>query len=293
MMLVHKNERQTNRLINHLSNDFDIFVHIDKRCSLKINKSKNVFIFKKYKTYWGSFNQIIATLYLLRKAFEKGYDRYLLISGQDLPLKTNEEIKNFFQNNIFEYVDINKIPNSDGWPNMNRLTAFNLDNRIHGMNINYRIIKIFYRLEDKIINKIFSIISKYFPRKLDYDFCGGANWTNYTHNCVRKILNYLENDKKYIKRYLWTSCADEIFYQTIIAKLDGLKIENNYLRYIDWESGPEYPKILREEDYEKIIVSKALFARKFDENVDKYIIEKIYKKIGEIEKVALGTCHLN
>jgi hypothetical protein len=96
-----------------------------------------------------------------------------------------------------------------------------------------------------------------------------------------KIFNYLENDKKYINRYLWTSCADEIFYQTIIAKLDCLEIENNCLRYIDFESGPEYPKILRDEDYEKIIDSKALFGRKFDENVDKNIIEKIYNKIGE------------
>lgn len=63
--------------------------------------------------------------------------------------------------------------------------------------------------------------------------------------------------------------------------MDNLKIENNCLRYIDWENGPEYPKILREEDYEKIIDSKALFGRKFDENVDKNIIDKIYKKIEE------------
>jgi hypothetical protein len=128
MMLVHNNERQTQRLINHLSNDFDIYVHIDKRCYLKINESENTFVYKKYKTYHGSFNQIIATLFLLRKAFEKGYDRYLLISGQDLPLKTNKEIKNFFQNNNSEYIDIKKIPDPDGWPDLGRLTAFNLNN---------------------------------------------------------------------------------------------------------------------------------------------------------------------
>ena len=280
-MLVHNNERQVQRLINHLSNDFNIYVHIDKRCNLKINISENVFIYKKYKTYHGSFNQIIATLYLLRKAFEKGYDRYLLISGQDLPLKTNKEINYFFQNNNYEYIDINKIPRPDGWPNLSRLTEFHLNNIFRGISYNNKIINLFYRFRNKFLNKILKIINKYFQRKLEYDFYGGANWTNYTHNCVKKIFNYLGNDRKYIKRYLWTSCADEIFYQTIIAKLDGLNIENNYLRYIDWENGPEYPKILREEDYEKIIDSKALFGRKFDENVDKNIIEKIYNKIGE------------
>lgn len=97
MMLVHNNERQVQRLINYLSNDFDKYVHIDKRCSLKINESENVFVFMKYKTYWGSFNLVIATLFLLRKAFKKGYERYILISGQDLPIKTNYEIINFFK----------------------------------------------------------------------------------------------------------------------------------------------------------------------------------------------------
>ena len=69
MMTVHKNDEQVNRLINHLSKDFDIFVHIDQRSSLKIRESGNVFVYKKHKVYWGSFNQIIATLYLLKKAF--------------------------------------------------------------------------------------------------------------------------------------------------------------------------------------------------------------------------------
>ena len=89
----------------------------------------------------------------------------------------------------------------------------------------------------------------------------------------KKIFEYLEKDKSYIPRYKWTRCADEIFYQTIIAKIEGLNIENNYLRYVDWQSGPEYPKILRNEDYEKIILANALFARKFDEEVDKNIVK--------------------
>jgi hypothetical protein len=97
MMLVHKNENQVNRLINHLSKGFDVYIHIDKRSSLKIYTQENIFVYKKYKTYWGSFNQIIATLYLLKKAHRKKYDRYILISGQELPIKTNTEIKIFFR----------------------------------------------------------------------------------------------------------------------------------------------------------------------------------------------------
>jgi len=274
MMLVHKNEHQAQRLINHLSQDFDVFVHIDKRSKLNIVERENVFIYKKYRAYWGSFNQIIATLYLLEKAFQKGYDRYLLISAQDLPIKTNEEIKYFFEKNDKEYLDIGKIPRSDGWPNMSRLTAYNLNDLYRGIGG-----KAVQKFLLKIPRKILRFLNKKVKRTLNYDFYGGSNWTNFTHNCVKKIFEYLEKDKQYIPRYKWTSCADEIFYQTIITNIEGLKIENNCLRYVDWQSGPEYPKTLRSEDYAKIILANALFARKFDEEVDKDIIDKIYQKI--------------
>jgi hypothetical protein len=108
-----------------------------------------------------------------------------------------------------------------------RLRAYYLDNK-------YDENKMIHRLA----RKLFNIINKYFPLKLEYDFYAGLQWTNYTHNCVKNII-----------RYLWTSCADEIFFQTIIAKLDGLKTENNPLRYIDWKNSR--PKILREKVMKK------------------------------------------
>jgi hypothetical protein len=270
-MLVHKNEQQTQRLINHLAKDFDIFVHIDKCSKIKILESNNVFIYKKYKTYWGSFNQIIATLFLLKKAYKKQYERYILISGQDLPLMANDKIKNFFMNNDNEYIEIFKIPRNDGHhpnPLVERMIYF------HGL----KKWNIILRLRRKL-NHI--RCKGDLCRDVDYIFYGGSNWTNYTYNCVKKIFEYLDKDKKYIKRYRWTRCGDEIFYQTIIGRIKGINIVNHCLRYVDWETGPEHPRTLREEDYEKIIGSKALFGRKFDENIDKDIIENIYKRIGE------------
>jgi hypothetical protein len=192
-----------------------------------------------------------------------------LISGQDLPIKTNEEIKSFFEHNNNEYIEIFKIPRKDGRrpnPTIDKMTMYHL-----------RKWNIIMRLRRKICH----ILGKDGIRNAEYVFYGGSNWTNYTHNCAGKILGYLNSDKKYIKRYKWTTCADEIFYQTIIHQIKGLNIEQNCLRYVDWEIGPEYPRILQINDYEKIMRSKNLFARKFDETVDKEIINKIYKVISE------------
>jgi hypothetical protein len=275
MMTVHKNEEQVNRLINHLSKEFDIFVHIDKRSSLKIRETDNVFVYKKYKVYWGSFNQIMATLFLSKKAFEKGYDRYILISGQDLPIKTNEEILDFFNNNEKEYISGQKLPIASLSENggLDRMTRYWVNHRGRGKFL-------INRLYDKCECRLFNILSRKRPRPIDYEFHKGTNWTNFTHKCVGKTIEYLYKNPQYIKRFKWTHCADEIFYHTIINLLEGLEVENENLRYVNWTDGPEYPKTLRIEDYEKIMRdNKKLFARKFDANIDQEIIEMIYKEI--------------
>jgi len=268
MMLIHRDTEQERRLINHLSKDFDVYVHIDKRTSVEIENAEGVFVYKKYKTYWGSFNQIMATLFLLKKAFENRYERYILISGQDLPITTNEKIKMFFENNNKEYLGFVKIPNPVGWPDLDRIIGYQI-NCFNRKSLLFKILK----------KTVSSVTEKIMPRKLDYDFYGGSSWTNYTDGCVKKILEYLENNPAYIKRFKWTYCADEIFYHTIINQLDGIELVNATLRYADWSDSSERPKTLKKEDYEKIMSSDRLFARKFDLNVDNDIIEMIYKDI--------------
>lgn len=273
IMSVHKNSEQANRLVNHLSKDFDVYVHIDKRCSVKIENAENIFVYQEYKTYWGSFNFTMATLFLLKKAYLKGYSRYLLISGQDLPIKTNKEIIAFFDGNNTEYIEyynygvhINKL--------LDRVTKYYPNFRWYG-NKNL-LLKILFKFE----RIIFEIVSMIKPRPIDYEFHKGTNWVNFTHKCVSEIFEYLEKNPKYIKRFKWSYVSDEIFFHTLLKQLDEGKLEIMYdsLRYIDWDD-PSPPKVLRKEDYEKIINSDKLFARKFDMAIDKDIIDMIYDRI--------------
>jgi hypothetical protein len=273
-MLIHKDDEQTFRLIKHLSNDFDVYVHIDRKSSVNLEKysMQNVFAMKKYKVYWGGYSQILAVHYLLKKAFEKRYDRYILISGQDLPIKSNKQIKDFFKDNKAEYIDIGKRVNEDeNQEIMERLTKY-WPNWFHrGKNM---ALKMLFRLQYSLY-MIYSILR---PRPVDYEFYKGANWFNITHTCVEQILHYLESNPKYLSRYKWTHCADELFYQTIILQLNGIEIVNDCLRYIDWNS-IEFPKILRREDFLKIMNSNNLFARKFDVNSDDKVIDMIFEKV--------------
>lgn len=65
--------------------------------------------------------------------------------------------------------------------------------------------------------------------------------------------------------------ADTIYYDKYGNTTD--------LRYVDWSEGEDHPKILDESDYEKIMTSGKLFARKFDEEKSRIIIEKLYSGV--------------
>jgi len=79
-------------------------------------------------------------------------------------------------------------------------------------------------------------------------------------------------------------CGDELFLQTVARNSEfAEKICNpNTMRsvpdtrHIDWERGSNNnPYVFREADYEELMKSKALFARKFDLNIDQKIVEKL------------------
>ena len=51
------------------------------------------------------------------------------------------------------------------------------------------------------------------------------------------------------------------------------------VRYIDWTTGPNYPRILNEDDFLKIKESNCIFARKFDENMNFDNYRKVFIKL--------------
>ena len=116
------------------------------------------------------------------------------------------------------------------------------------------------------------------------NFQKGANWFSITDNFVKYVLSkeeWIQNIFKY------TSCCDEIFLQTLIINskfqenLYDKKFDDNHItsvkRYIDWNRGGPY--VFRKEDFNDLINSEALFARKFDLNVDREIVDMIFEKL--------------
>lgn len=70
-----------------------------------------------------------------------------------------------------------------------------------------------------------------------------------------------------------------MFVQTL-ANISPSKdnIVNDNVRYIDWKRGGLYTFTI--DDYDELIQNEKLFARKFGENVDMEIVNKLYEYVS-------------
>ena len=269
LILAHKNLIQLNALINKLDNNFNIYIHIDHKSNMKpedIVPSSRHKIIKRYPIYWGSYNIVLATYDLMKSAYLDNNDYYLLISGQDFPIKSNRYIINFIDNNKYnDFIEHEKLPRKDWHDGGLERVLYFWENRD----------------ERSLLSFILRHIRKYqrsislFQRKMDCIFYGGSNWFNLSRSTMQKVIEYVDNNY-YMERFKYTRISDEIWLQTLlISKLRMTSLINDSLRYIDWNSGPEYPRILRSSDINMINNSSALFARKFDWEVDPGIIHTL------------------
>ena len=114
----------------------------------------------------------------------------------------------------------------------------------------------------------------------------------YEKNLEKKEINmqkYLSKRDYIEDRFLFTKSGDEFFVQTLVynspfkERLYNQDFNNNYLgcmRLVDWKRGAPYT--WRITDYDDIINSEYLFARKFNFKIDKEIIYTIYHYIKEL-----------
>lgn len=249
----------------------DIFIHMDSKntdyqpetveCRMKYAK---VFHAKRHSVVWGGVSQVKAELVLLKTAVAHGpYQHYHLISGVDLPIQTQEDIRAFFEANPdVEFVHFDPHP----------FSPFN-DERVY-----YR--HFFQNIDLRrhpvlgVINGILLSGQKLLKikRNQDVHFTKGSNW----FSCTDGFARYLLTKEEWVLQVL-----DEFFVQTLIAQSPYQdKIYqgpgDTSARAIDWDRGN--PWVWKYADLEQLKASPCMFARKFD-------IEKEPELVHEIERL--------
>lgn len=246
----------------------DIYIHIDKKVeeipSITTEYS-NLYILKdRIDARWGDYSLVEVELSLLEEACKNGnYDYYHLISGADLPIKSQDYIHDFCAvHNGKEFIGFADVSESEiAWRSQHYfIFPRNFKSKsaiIRGFRKSFLKIQdiIRYRRNDRIIKK-------------------GSQWCSVTHDFVRCVL---ENTEKIYTMFHNTYCPDEMFIQTLCWNSDfrnrvfDMSDEfSGCRRFIKWNNGELKP--ISVDDIPAMLESEAWFARKFS-SLDNSLME--------------------
>lgn len=285
--MAHKNFSQLLYLLKMLDyKDNDIYIHVDARANFdttplySVCKNSNIYFINRLKVNWGTYNMIQVEINLLKAAISKyKYSYYHLLTGQDLPIKSHDYINNFFEKKQgLEFISFDKYINQE---DIDRIELFHPIVGRHGKD------KTFLENSKYICDKLFCKFQKTFKLYRDLQFLEikkGPVYFSITDKLAKQIV---QNEKHFQSIYKYTFCADEIFLQTYVYnscwKEHLYKASNDFnasnMRLIDWDRGTPYTWTIG--DTKTLDESNMLFARKFDINVDKAIIEYVYERYSK------------
>lgn len=283
LILTHNQVELVYRQINALYHpDHHFFIHTDKKYKLDIkdeyaNLKRVHFTANRIRVNWGGLNVVRATLNLIQDALDTGidFDYFILMSDHCFPIEPSYGIHGFLEkNNGFSFIEIRPLPDEklkqmghqeSGLEKFNypfffdQLAFIPKDNFAVGHKI-YNPKKLVFRCLTRLLRRI-GYKRKTPPRLVP---CFGSQWWVLHKNAIRYVMNYLEQNPGALNFFKYAWAPDELFFHTILytSPLAG-KIKSISLWYIDWSAnGP--PKTLDCDDFNVLIESKALLARKFD-----------------------------
>ena len=308
LIMAHKNKEQLIRLIRSLAcPDFDIFVHPDSHWKLSKKDlfdiktcAVNVTVAKKRihgeLDNW-SLVQIALNLIDCAMGTGKNYSYFLLLSGQDYPIKSREYILSFLK----EHYPLPMI-HCESYDDEYRVRSkfmlvrwMNNTEAVHkkmkpGIMRKLRVLP--YVIAEKLENKFYG--SPYERlKKYNLELYGGSAWWILPAGVIDYIDKVRKEQPLLIKEYKRTHTPEETFFQTMAMNspyADRLKnapdIYDNAERgdmpcmtYANFITPTKpfrgHPHIITTEDFNRIMAKKALFARKFDVNVDETVLDMI------------------
>lgn len=286
LIIAHNDIDLLQVLVNMLDDERnDIYLHPDKKWTnfdaskLRTDRAKLEVLSNRIKGYWGHISLVQIEYALFRKAYESGveYAYCHLISGADLPIKSQDYIHTFFRNK-------GSLPFISYWRHSDdvfyKVSRYAFGMKYEKMPLSYRRISwLLSSFRRRLADMLFQLFG---PREDSDTFCKGSQWISLPTESVRLLL---ENEALVIKRLTYTRCPDEIFAQTILHRhyfapqgIDPYQLDD--LRFVNWKSSENSPDYFTMEQWDEIVASPALFARKFSTSVDAEIIERIHKTFG-------------
>ena len=276
-LLIAHNEPAVLQVLLRLLDDprNDIFLHVDKRAhslyaaveKLQLQHATLHLLTSRMEVYWGDISQVEVEYRLFEEAFVHGpYAYYHLMSGVDLPIKTQDEIHAFFNRHagkefVGYWLDANHKRDV-----MRKVCRYHLYTKYSKGGPRWK------HNGCALIRNTSLALQKVLPlrRNRHLEFRKGYNWVSITNDFCAYLL---QRKEEVFRRFKHTLCPDEIFLHTVLWNSPFKDAVFSYddpsygsMRAIDWKRGKHgNPYVWREEDVDALMASPCMFARKFSE----------------------------
>ena len=277
------------QMLNSLLRSIDdarniIFVHADRKWKAfdplsaqeAVSRAELHILPERIRVTWGGASQIETELALLEAAVQRGEWSYChLLSGQDICLKTQDEIHAFFDAHDEEFLTFC----GEDWNEraQERVRYYYPESGANKP-------KILLARVGKAVQKLLHVDRR---RHDGVQWVGGSNWASLTFDFAAFLLSH---KNKILQRMKKTYCADELYKQTIAYnskyrdRVYLLKISKQNddtdpamhlanMRLIDWVRGGPY--IFTEEDLPALLSSPCMFARKATPELSKTMANRL------------------
>ncbi|MGZ8069449.1 beta-1,6-N-acetylglucosaminyltransferase [Aeromonas salmonicida] len=270
-----------------------VFIHVDAKSDISkfIHlESRNVKLIKdnRVNINWGGGSQILLYIKVFEMISFIDYDYVSFISGDDLLVKDIETFRHFLrQHNGKEFIGVQNV-SSKRFEHRYKFIYPGFMFQKELSNINKLLRRIFYLATD------FGFFKN--KRHCKYnDFYKGSNWFTITKKASVYLFSTLKENKELIDFFDKSYCCDEIFFHTILMNSSEFKfnvfkydypwIDDNLksLRYIDWLSGPTYPRVFSAPCLLDINIPKfVFFCRKIEPNLTVEELSCLFDKMNRI-----------
>jgi len=279
LILAYKQPRQLARLVERLDvGNAVIPLHVDAKTddasffrSLDSTlERENVHLVPRVKVQWGGFGHVEATLRGIDLAFQVAprFDYLGLMTEADYPIKPLGE----FERKLAEqhgtcFIHHERLPRQGNDPSalQSSLGLGRIERRWF-----------FWRGEWRCIPRA----GARFPRKRKMPLglvphCGSSYWW-LPREALEYSRQFLAKNPRYRRFFRRAFIPDESFFQSIFPNSSWRhRTVTDNMRFVDWTGVGRGPAILTSSDFPKLAATDAFFARKFDEEVDSEVLDRI------------------
>lgn len=283
LIAAHDNPHVLSTLVEMLDDPRnDLFVHIDKKSKefdaariTRLSHHSKVCLVPSMRVFWGDYSQVESVLRLVKTALGGPYDYFHVLSGADLPLKSNDYIHDFFDANVGkEFVAFNDPPKwTREW--LSHVHPFNKlakSPHTHVRALHSRFNRVSVRLQQAVgVDRL---------KRMGVEAKYGSDWFSISRDLACHLV---ANERLIAKWFRWSFNPVEYYLQTLVwnsaFRERVFDLDHPYhsnMRLIDFPRGSgSSPHIWTMADLDELATTDRLFARKFCEDADREIIDVV------------------